>query len=420
MTSFVTQCPHCRTRFRIGRSQLRAARGAARCGACMVVFNAAHHLLRDDIDPTRPLTPPPLAAEQAEPDAIATAASPSPRSSDETLWIHDDLDLDSLDLDAELAKLERQERELSADLNALRHDSPGTSLPHEAPADEAASQDESWAELLLNAEQSVSARRTDEPDDPISFTPVSAETPRQPAPLAPSTSALSTARAQQARNERVEPELAPPEQPMQAAEAIAPPRREPDLRDEPLFELDDEPLQLDWQERKNPWPRRLGWGALNLLALLALGAQYVVYNYDELSRQAAYRPWFERVCPTLGCELPALVDISQIKSSNLVVRSHPTSPGRWWSTPSSTTVPPSRSLSRSWKSASPTSTARQQLQAQRIPLGRACRTSTDAPAGADPHRSGHPRPGRAGGELQPGFPLPRLIRLADAMGQPSR
>ncbi|MCD1637839.1 zinc-ribbon domain-containing protein [Pseudomonas stutzeri] len=325
MTSFVTQCPHCRTRFRIGRSQLRAARGAARCGACMEVFNAAHHLLRDDIDPTRPLTPPPLAAELAEPEpgAIAAAASPSPRSSDETLWIHDDLDLDSLDLDAELAKLERQERELSADLNALRHDSPGTSLPHEAPADEAAPQDESWAELLLNAEQSVSARRTDEPDDPISFTPVSAETPRQPAPLAPSTSALSTARAQQARNERVEPELAPPEQPMQAAEAIAPPRREPDLRDEPLFELDDEPLQLDWQERKNPWPRRLGWGALNLLALLALGAQYVAYNYDELSRQAAYRPWFERVCPTLGCELPALVDISQIKSSNLVVRSHP-------------------------------------------------------------------------------------------------
>lgn len=325
MTSFVTQCPHCRTRFRIGRSQLRAARGAARCGACMEVFNAAHHLLRDDIDPTRPLTPPPLAAEQAEPEpgAIAAAASPSPRSSDETLWIHDDLDLDSLDLDAELAKLERQERELSADLNALRHDSPGTSLPHEAPADEAASQDESWAELLLNAEQSVSARRADEPDAPISFTPVSAETPRQPAPLAPSTSVLSTARAQQARNERVEPELAPPEQPMQAAEAIAPPRREPDLRDEPLFELDDEPLQLDWQERKNPWPRRLGWGALNLLALLALGAQYVAYNYDELSRQAAYRPWFERVCPTLGCELPALVDISQIKSSNLVVRSHP-------------------------------------------------------------------------------------------------
>lgn len=291
----------------------------------MEVFNAAHHLLRDDIDPTRPLTPPPLAAEQAEPEpgAIATAASPSPRSSDETLWIHDDLDLDSLDLDAELAKLERQERELSADLNALRHDSPGTSLPHEAPADEAAPQDESWAELLLNAEQSVSGRRTDEPDDPISFTPVSAETPRRPAPLAPSTSALSTARAQQARDERVEPELAPPEQPMQAVEAIAPPRREPDLRDEPLFELDDEPLQLDWQERKNPWPRRLGWGALNLLALLALGAQYVVYNYDELSRQAAYRPWFERVCPTLGCELPALVDISQIKSSNLVVRSHP-------------------------------------------------------------------------------------------------
>ena len=31
----------------------------------------------------------------------------------------------------------------------------------------------------------------------------------------------------------------------------------------------------------------------------------------------------DSICPTLGCELPALVDIGQIKSSNLVVRSHP-------------------------------------------------------------------------------------------------
>jgi len=97
----------------------------------------------------------------------------------------------------------------------------------------------------------------------------------------------------------------------------------PSLRDEPLFDLEDEPLQLDWQQRKKPWGRWLGWGALNLLALLALGAQYVAYNYDELSRQAQFRPCFERICPTLGCKLPSLVDIDQIRSSNLVVRSHP-------------------------------------------------------------------------------------------------
>ncbi|TWH77512.1 putative Zn finger-like uncharacterized protein [Azomonas agilis] len=41
--TLITQCPHCKTRFRIGAFQLKAARGLARCGACLVVFNAQHH-----------------------------------------------------------------------------------------------------------------------------------------------------------------------------------------------------------------------------------------------------------------------------------------------------------------------------------------------------------------------------------------
>ncbi|WP_313129686.1 MJ0042-type zinc finger domain-containing protein, partial [Stutzerimonas nitrititolerans] len=40
MTSFITQCPHCRTSFRLNRAQLGAARGVVRCGACLEVFNA--------------------------------------------------------------------------------------------------------------------------------------------------------------------------------------------------------------------------------------------------------------------------------------------------------------------------------------------------------------------------------------------
>src|SRR5690606_11919852 len=36
-----------------------------------------------------------------------------------------------------------------------------------------------------------------------------------------------------------------------------------------------------------------------------------------------FRPWYELACPHLGCQLPAKVDISQIRSSNLVVRAHP-------------------------------------------------------------------------------------------------
>ncbi|MCQ4296690.1 DUF3426 domain-containing protein [Pseudomonas stutzeri] len=319
MTSFITQCPNCSTRFRISRNQLRAAHGAVRCGACMEVFNAAHHLLRDELNPTQPLSAHHAAPAEAQAVEVAKHAEPAPAAkTDETLWIHDDLDLDSLDLDEELAKLEQQEREFARDLLGLETDS---TVSKEAISEH----DESWAEILLNAERGA----TPSPDEPgaetVHFTPVTADAPPPPSPLAISSRPLDTAKTQQARSERIEPELATSSEPQNLDDAAisTEPRREPGMRDEPLFELDDEPLQLDWQERKKPWGRWLGWGALNLLAVLALGAQYVVYNYDELSRQHQYRTWFERICPTLGCELPALVDIGQIKSSNLVVRSHP-------------------------------------------------------------------------------------------------
>lgn len=327
MTSFITQCPNCGTRFRIGRSQLRAARGAVRCGACMEVFNAAHHLLRDELNPTQPLTAPVDNLIQAQPTEPPCATTPAPNAkADETLWIHDDLDLDSLDLDEELAKLEQQERELSRDLLSLHPSGDSAAEPRDPLPEASTTEDESWAEILLSAEQGSSTQSPAGPrDEGVSFTPVTAESPQPLSPLAASPTPLATAKAQQAHDERVEPALAAPSDTEQLAAVVDPvaPRREPDLRDEPLFELEDEPLQLDWQERKKPWGRWLGWSALNLLALLALGAQYVAYNYDELSRQQQYRSWFERICPTLGCELPTLVDIGQIKSSNLVVRSHP-------------------------------------------------------------------------------------------------
>ena len=43
--SFVTQCPHCQTSFRVTHHQLSVARGVVRCGHCLQVFNAAKQLL---------------------------------------------------------------------------------------------------------------------------------------------------------------------------------------------------------------------------------------------------------------------------------------------------------------------------------------------------------------------------------------
>ncbi|TBU99646.1 DUF3426 domain-containing protein, partial [Stutzerimonas kirkiae] len=119
-----------------------------------------------------------------------------------------------------------------------------------------------------------------------------------------------------------EPALEAPEQPLPQPDAPAPAEPTGPARSGRV-ELDDEPLHLDWRKPRKPWGRWLLWGLLNLLALLALAGQYIAYNFDELARQEQYRPWLERFCPSLGCTVPSRVDVSQIKSSNLVVRSHP-------------------------------------------------------------------------------------------------
>ena len=71
----VTTCPSCRLTFRVSDSQLAAANGLVRCGACLKVFNAHEH--------GRP-TPPPTAPEVAPEDS-------------EDLVIDDNFDLSLLD-----------------------------------------------------------------------------------------------------------------------------------------------------------------------------------------------------------------------------------------------------------------------------------------------------------------------------------
>ncbi|WP_312232953.1 DUF3426 domain-containing protein [Stutzerimonas nitrititolerans] len=323
MTSFITQCPHCRTSFRLNRTQLGAARGVVRCGACLEVFNASQRLQQEDGEPLV-VAPPPVTAAEPPPAPVAPRSA-KPVTEEEPLWIHDDLDLDNLDLDEELAKLEREERELSRQLQELEH-------PPQTHTDEA------WAEQLLRAEGQTD-KSDDTPDTPatpqapetLSFTPVSPEKPVPPSPL---TASRAFTDALEQQPQRIEPaigdvDLPAPGEP-EDLETVTPKHlersdtpRTVDAAAEPLFDLEDEPLQLDWQARRKPWGRWLGWGVLNLIALLALAGQYVAYNYDELVRQDRYRPWFEQLCPSIGCTLPPKVDIEQIKSSNLVVRSHP-------------------------------------------------------------------------------------------------
>lgn len=307
--NYVAQCPNCRTRFRVSRAQLGAAQGAVRCGACLHVFNAARQIAEAarNAPPaaskpsgtpapavTKPASPPPPAAAvvpPAKPEAAKSppADKPRPTLRDDDLRIHDDLDLGDLDLDQELERLD-QEEQLSAQFKTLKG-APGTAERLLGPATKPEADDEAWAEALLR-DEALSAER---------------DNTREPQP-----EALGPARPKA-------------DKPLPAAPAES--LRVDDGSDEApgvaLHELAEAPLQLEWQKPKKPWGRWLLWAFLILLALLALAAQYVHHNFQDLARQDQYRPWFERLCPTLGCSLPSRVDIEQIRSSNLVVRSHP-------------------------------------------------------------------------------------------------
>lgn len=334
--SHVTQCPNCRTSFRVSQAQLAAAHGAVRCGACLHVFNAAEQLFGP-----RAAAPAPAAAKTVSAPATAQPDTrtkpPATKPADDTLWIHDDLDLDSLNLDEELARLEEQEQQLSQQFLALeqapRYAENFGSRATDEPDDV---HDEAWAEALLRDEpvkrerDSFELQPTEEQPEPITAPEpkaaiefVAPAAPRKQQPIADDLDDSVEPRLGDLDDEQTEPERqdedlrTAPEEPKVV-------RNEPGLREERLFELDDEPLQLDWrQPQGTSWGRLFGWGLLNLLAVGGLLAQYAAYNFDELARQDRYRPWFEQLCPNIGCTLPSKVDISQIRSSNLVVRSHP-------------------------------------------------------------------------------------------------
>ena len=333
--SFVTQCPHCQTSFRVSHAQLSVARGVVRCGSCLQVFNAAKQLLeqhtgKDAVTPVASSiveqTPIVEIAPVIEPPPIVE--QPASRAISQKQWTASELDLDSLDLDEELARLEQREIQPATELGrpreeslSARRDSPE---PDDAawpdslfsePADERLPEPEN--EPQIDDIEPVKSERT-EPS--LSLEPVDVDD--EPAiphlrlhdPIDP-----NARRERLSASDNTDDDDLPSIEPLRKKRE----RAEPGVRAEVLQDLTDDPLQLDWQKRRSPWGRRLLWLVLVLLAAGGLAAQYISYHFDELARQDQYRPWFQQICPQIGCTVPSKVDIARIKSSNLVVRSHP-------------------------------------------------------------------------------------------------
>ncbi|MEO1829189.1 MAG: zinc-ribbon and DUF3426 domain-containing protein [Pseudomonas sp.] len=335
----VTQCPFCKTHFRLTQEQLQAAAGNVRCGACLKVFNAL---------------PAGQARSAAEPAAASQAVDKQ-----QTLLIHDDLELDELDLEA-----------LGLDESILDELTPREAPPKPAPPEPKPASfellDDEESELTL----AETARRDDErvepgfssldSDDELElneafmatprardFAPVFASRPEpedEPEPEAEPPA--KPARAHQVPLQDTDNSAifrrGQPEGPLYADDASADTAKQPESeentddergRTEPrldtsrvLPELEDEPLQLAAPLSRRRARSNLLWGALCLLAVLGLAAQAVYYNFDAWARDNQLRPVMQDICLVAGCQLPARVDISQIRSSNLLVRPHPEFP----------------------------------------------------------------------------------------------
>jgi predicted Zn finger-like uncharacterized protein len=63
--TLATQCPHCKTTFRVAQDQLKLRAGLVRCGACREIFNGIEHLLPADAPPEH--LPPPTPVSEHPP-----------------------------------------------------------------------------------------------------------------------------------------------------------------------------------------------------------------------------------------------------------------------------------------------------------------------------------------------------------------
>lgn len=115
-------------------------------------------------------------------------------------------------------------------------------------------------------------------------------------------------------DEEIEPDLEP-----QSDTPIIP--LEEPSKAEMIDSIEPEPLEMEFRQEKPNWNWLWGTGAA--LALIAAIAQFAWIKFDDLNRQPPYRDYYQVACNILSCSLPPQIDLSKLKASNLVVRSHP-------------------------------------------------------------------------------------------------
>ena len=255
--SFTASCRTCDSMFRITAEQLAAARGWAQCGVCGAAFDARVTLASEDGEPLPAMAVDAATESQTDAEPIA-AELPPPETAAET----------------HAATGETPPAE------AGKNTGGDAGLSHLAVAgiDQRASGPDLASIILIDA-------NSNGPEDmgPLPVIPAPAPAPSPASPPRNAAPAI-------------------PSSPPAGATAYQ---------------------SAGWARRKFTSRRRIKgwvWAVLSLFLLLALLAQASYFLRDTLISQAPQtRPWFEKVCATLGCTLglPKNEKLIQIIGSDL-------------------------------------------------------------------------------------------------------
>lgn len=268
--TFITQCPHCGTSFRITDEHLAVANGSVRCGACLQVFSARNHLLGGN-NKARPK--PAQSQRPPEPADDDIRFDEEPGDDFEEFLFEDNDDLLADDQDDDLDELSEAFWDLSDDSPRPTPRAQDSARPKRAEPEPSGPEERAFniePDNLEDDEQPAWTFDDDDSDDE---------------PEAAETAGNRAAQLAQQLNE------ASPE--------------------------------LDFSEPKGPSGRRWLGGLAIALLLVALAGQLAWWQKDQYARLEPWRGLYQSACDLLGCTLPPQEDLAQIRPSNVVVRNHP-------------------------------------------------------------------------------------------------
>lgn len=357
MAEFKTRCPKCATAFRISEQLLDSAKGMVRCGSCLNIFNAKTYLE-------------PLTQEQENPSKTKRANAPAPPPADPSN-VRTRLKTGGVSSSAQLAQPQTKAR-------PPEHKEPSNLFERETPAEKPqpaddnqtndVDDDEAWALELLkdDGEPSITLKKIvevkkepelEKPEDKEDPTDIDAieqakvtpksdikkdesfleealppletsEASAEPVNDSPEqTSDTPDSDSAEGKYTQADAEASPGELSEARQKAIekytSGSTEEPPKLQDVIASLEPEPLEVAWQGEKTSWQRRLMWPALAVVALTALLIQIAWLEFNRLNRVEPYRSMYGIACSVIGCELPEMIDRGLIKTSNLLVRSHP-------------------------------------------------------------------------------------------------